>query len=215
MADNLEAQDVDRRVAASADSGAAGIVTARRRLMLGAAAVLPSVVTLPAGAQLAFQSMNCVVSDPTRRNEASGVDRFTEAPDQWLRKQVFCGRLSRNGHPMYCTTWDQPTVLAIANLQPVSSGLGYKALWGTTWSDGNISIRIGALCTLSPMQQSGPSLGCHTEDVDNISVVPDKYGLVYVDESGLSASLEPGPGMNPVRASCFASLAAQQGTRLG
>jgi len=56
MAEKRITPDVDSRVDSAAGSGAARVVTSRRRLMLGAAAVLPSVVTLRSGAQSAAQN---------------------------------------------------------------------------------------------------------------------------------------------------------------
>lgn len=222
VADNLESQDVDvdRCAAVATRSGAARIATARRRLMLGAAAVLPSVVTLRSGAQSAAQSFNCGSrgKTPGAMLNSMGVPRFTDAPDEWLRKKVFSGRLASNGRPAYCTTWDQPNILAIAKLESAASGLGYKASDGTTWSDGqDFSFRIGKGCPPATTQSIGgpTSSYCYAETVDNISPDPDHYGLVYVDETGLSCSLEPGPGMAPVRAACWASIIGDRGTNLG
>jgi hypothetical protein len=214
VSENLDTHDVDRRTAVASDAAPAGVVTARRRLMLGAAAVLPSVVTLPAGAIRAAESYTCL--NRNLQGDANGVARFTDAPDEWLRKKVFSGRLGTNGKPAYCTTWDQPSVLAIATLESAASGLGYKAIWGTTWSDGQNSVRIGALCTLSlPQLGGGPAAHCKADTVDNINPAPDHYALVYVDETGLSCSLEPEAGMSPVREVCWASLMADRGTSLG
>lgn len=218
MADKLDTQEVDQRTAVATGSGAARVVTARRRLMLGAAAVLPSVVTLPSGARNAVQSFNCTTG--RRGNdmfvEGSGVERFSVAPDEWLRKKVFSGRLASNGRPAYCTTWDQPSILAIAKLETAASGLGYKALPKTTWSDGHDPLRIGDPCPGWLTHQIGePGSYCYVETVDNINPEPDHYGLVYVDETGLSCALEPGPGMTPVRATCWASLVGDRGSNLG
>ncbi len=223
MDKNPSTEDVDRRTAVATDSGAARIVTARRRLMLGAAAVLPSVVTLPAGAQRAAGSFNCV-TEPGRASggrdryiDATRIERFSDAPDQWLRKKVFSGRLGMGGRPVHCTTWDQSSILAIAKLESVASGRGYKALPGTAWSNGSYSFRIsGPLCGLlrSDIGEAGGSY-CTEETVDNISPEPDHWGLVYVDETGLSCALEPGPGLYPVRATCFASIIGDSGSSLG
>lgn len=219
MADNLDTRDVDQRTAVATDAVPARVATTRRRLMLGAAAVLPSVVTLPSGARTAVQSFNCTAQDRRSNDrfiEGSGVERFTAAPDEWLRKRVFSGRLASNGRPAYCTTWDQPSVLAIATLETAASGLGYKALPKTTWWNGQDSFRIGDACKGWMTHQIGdPSSYCYAETVDNISPEPDHYGLVFVDEAGLSSSLEPGPGMVPVRATCYASLVGDRGSSLG
>lgn len=194
--------------------------------MLGAAAVLPSVVTLPSGAQSAAQSFSCRNWAARQRDtfgERFGVERFTAAPDEWLRKKVFSGRFAASGRPAYCTTWDQPNILAIAKLEtvwersptggPWSSGSGYKALETTTWSDGHDPVRIGGACP--PRRLISDPTSCLTESVDNINPEPDHYGLVYVDETGLSCALEPAPGMVPVRATCWASLVGDRGSNLG
>lgn len=200
---------------ASTDSGDARIVTARRRLMLGAAAVLPSVVTLPAGAQRAAQSFGC--NRVGRQIDDAGLDRFVNTPDEWLRKKVFSGHFGRAGGRAYCTTWDQPSVLAIAEPDTDAKDGSYKALLGTMWSDGKASVQINALCTVSsvPSQLAGASSYCYAETVNKISPAPDCYAIVYVDETGLSCSLEPGPGMAPVHATCWASLVGSSGSSLG
>ena len=221
MNDTLDTQHVDRRTAVATDPGAARVVTARRRLMLGAAAVLPSVVTLRSGAQVAAQSSNCVsrTKQPGAMLNSMSAPRFTDVPDEWLRKKVFSGQAVRAGRIAYCTTWDQPSILAIAMLDTTTNGMGYKALLGTTWSTGpdpEDSFKISPPCP--PWESSrGAGLGsyCYSEQVENINASPDRYALVYVDDTGLSCSLEPGPGLGPVRAACWASLAAGSGTNLG
>jgi hypothetical protein len=186
--------------------------------MLGAAAVIPSVVTLRSGAQVAAQSINCASGGkgPAAMLNSMGVPRFTAAPDDWLRKQVYSGLAARAGATAYCTTWDQQNILAIASLEKTSYGMGYKANSGTTWSTGDDVIKIGNLC---PPWQSGQGAGlgsyCYAESIENISPSPEYWALVYVDDTGMTASLEPGPGLAPVRAACWASLAASRGTSLG
>jgi hypothetical protein len=223
MADDLDTQDVHRPTAVAADRAGAHVVTARRRLMLGAAAVLPSVVTLRSGAQAAAQSFNCVsrqgVKNPPAMLNSMGIPRFTDAPDEWLRKKVFSGQAVRAGSTVYCTTWDQPSVLAIASLEKTSSGMAYKALLGTTWSPGGENdepIKIGPPCPpWDPGKGAGLGSYCYSESVENIGASPDRYGLVYADETGLNLSLEPGPGMFPIRETCFASIIGTRGTNLG
>jgi hypothetical protein len=220
VSDNLDTHDVDRRTGGSTDPGGARVVTARRRLMLGAAAVLPSVVTLRSGAQVASQSFNCIQrtgKTPGAMTNGAEVQRFSDVPDEWLRKKVFTGRFGRAGTRAYCTTWDQPSVLAIAELDPAAKGGTYKALLGTTWSDGQASVQIHAVCTTysGPSQLAGAASYCYDETVEKISPAPDYYALVYVDDTGLSSSLEPGPGLSPVREACWASLLGSSGTHLG
>jgi hypothetical protein len=110
-------------------------------------------------------------------------------------------------------------VLAIATLEKTASGMGYKALLGTTWSTGQDPEDSFKISTPCPPWESGKGAGlgsyCYSESVENIGASPNQYALVYVDETGLSTSLEPGPGLAPVRAACWASLAASRGTNLG
>ena len=215
MAEKLNIDDEVRRTAVKTDPGAARVVTSRRKLMLGAAAILPSVVTLPSGAQTSAQSFNCKASGDMLNN----MGRFTEAPDEWLRKKVFSGHAVRAGRKAYCTTWDQQTVMAIASLEKADTGMVYKAVPGTTWAtgpDAEDAIKIGTVCPPSdPTKGAGPASYCYAESIENISTSPDAYAMVFVDEAGLSTSLEPGPGLSPVRATCWASLAASRGTNLG
>jgi hypothetical protein len=186
--------------------------------MLGAVAVDPSIVTLRSGAQVAAASFNCVSGGkkPAAMLNSMGVPRFTPVKDEWLRKQVFSGQAVRAGALAYCTTWDQQSILAVATLEKTGNGMGYKANSGTTWSTGDDVIKIGAVCP--PWESSkGAGLGsyCYAESIENVSPAPEHWALVYVDETGLTASLEPGPGLSPVRAACWASLAASRGTNLG
>jgi hypothetical protein len=145
-----------------------------------------------------------------------GIPRFTQAPDEWLRKNVFSGQAVRAGVTAYCTTWDQPTVLAVARLETVANGQGYKALTRTMWSDGYDSFRIGDACPgRSRDQVAEPSSYCNAETGRQHQSQPDHWALVYVDETGLSCALDPADGFVPVRETCWASLAAARGTSLG
>jgi hypothetical protein len=203
------------------DAGAARIVTARRRLMLGAAAVLPSVVTLRSGAQALAQS-NCVSRGFTQvagMTNSSGPLRFTDGKDEWLRKLVYAGLAVRAGRVAYCTVWDQSSILAIASMEKTASGVVYKALSGTTWSTGpdmDDAIKIGTVCPpWDPTGGAGMGSYCYAESIENIGDPPHHYALVYTDETGLTFSLEQGPGMFPIREACFASIIGSRGTNLG
>src|SRR5437899_9197478 len=62
----------------------------RRRLLLGAAAALPSVYTLKSGAQTAVASAIACTTRPA----PLGLQRFTAADDMWVRKHVYKGQLA-------------------------------------------------------------------------------------------------------------------------
>src|SRR5258708_6039125 len=80
---------------ASADAGPS---RARRRLILGAGAALPSVYTLTSGAQTAAASvLHCTVANPP-----SNLQRFTLADDQWYRNKTYAGK--QGFDPAYCVS---------------------------------------------------------------------------------------------------------------
>src|SRR6266576_1111889 len=64
----------------------------RRRLLLGAAAALPSVYTLKSGAQTAVASAIACTTRPA----PLGLQRFTAADDTWVRKHVYKGQLAND-----------------------------------------------------------------------------------------------------------------------
>ncbi|MEP7276859.1 MAG: hypothetical protein ABI812_10920 [Betaproteobacteria bacterium] len=82
---------------------AAGPNAARRRLMLGAGAIVPSVLTLSSGAAIAAaSSTHCL-------NTAAGTppQRFTGSQDKWFRAQVYDGKAT--GKSAHCVTTPQTT----------------------------------------------------------------------------------------------------------
>src|SRR5947199_6723101 len=73
----------------------------RRRLLLGAAAALPSVYTLKSGAQTAVTSAIACAAQPA----PYGLPRFPPADYIWYRMPVYKGRLANDD--AYCVMWTQ------------------------------------------------------------------------------------------------------------
>ena len=185
VVDDLDSHDARQRAAPS-DAPLIDVATARRRLMLGAAAVLPSVITLPSGAQTAAASnAHCWgkdVSDPP--------DRYTRAPDGWLRKQVYVGKYE--GETAICTMWEQASC--------VDDRKERHGADGSTWATNFKRVVVG--------KGSG---------VEHVSDTPEVYALVYVDQTGSKFALEPNPEntLRPVRESCWTSMIGDKGSMLG
>jgi len=73
---------------------------ARRRLMLGAGAILPSVYTLSSGAQTAVAStLACFNTSGT------APTRFVDTQDKWFRSQVYDG--TNSGRASHCVSTPQ------------------------------------------------------------------------------------------------------------
>jgi hypothetical protein len=162
-------------------------------MLLGAAAVLPSIVTLRSGAQTsAASNVRC-----WSRNvpESEIPDRFVLVPDGWLRKKVYSGQY--HSHQAFCTTWAQEACVAEGSSQ---GRYGRQAADGTTWAVGGDTVTIG------------PGV-----NVEHISDVANYYSLVYVDATGINHSLEPDPtgNLRPVREACWTSMIGDRGSRLG
>jgi hypothetical protein len=89
----------------------------RRKLVLGAAAVLPSAYTLASGAQAAVES--------TRRcwSATSNPAPITPVDDTWFRAKVYVGEMK--GAPAYCVMANQS-----ACVDPSNPG---KAADGSVW----------------------------------------------------------------------------------
>lgn len=174
--------------------------TARRRLMLGAAAVLPSVYTLTSGAQIAAVStLRCWDTgdkDPIDfrirgNHSAEEVPSLSLTHDEWLRKEVYYGVY--DGSPAYCTMEDQAGCV-----DPANPG---KAAIGSTW------MVDGWKVTAGPAEKT----------ITQISSKPQAYALVFVDQQGTIATLDPGSLKNvrPVREACWTSIIGDRASMLG
>ncbi len=187
------------------NASATGANTVRRRLMLGAAAALPSVYTLTSGAQTAMASnLRCWARNTNGRVAHDGggytstagtresaptagfegdfaTQRFTLAGDEWLRKRVYYG--SSAGQPAFCAMDDQ-----YACIDPKNPNNG---------AEGSVWIVNGSRVTV------GPAVA-----ITQVSSTPHAYGLVYVDQHGTVARLDPEVThqLRPVTGACWASI---------
>jgi len=193
MTDATKARDSIKDPPENVASGAAGPQTARRRLMLGAAAALPSVFTLTSGAQTAVASNARCWENDFRNSRA--MPAVTMDHDEWLRKEVYYGRI--NGVVAFCAMKDQADCIDPAN--PAKPALG--SIW----------MVDGDRITVSD-----------PDSVKQISAGPQAYALVYVDRDGTIATLDPrnsgsGPvvDVQPVKESCWTSILGGRPSLLG
>jgi hypothetical protein len=157
----------------------------RRRLLVGAASVVPSVYTLSSGAQVAVASNLRCLQEP-----AVPPQRFTQAPDHWLRAPVYVGRYE-NG-PAYCVTSPQEMCTDVWNPN--------KGADGSQWVDG-----------AGDMHVVGPN------DPVTMANGPRQYGLIYVDREGTIAALDPNAAadIQPATQTCWASVMGSWNAKLG
>lgn len=87
----------------------------RRRLIVGAASVLPTVYTLSSGAQTATASNARCLRDPPLEPE-----RFAPTRDEWLRAPVYVG--SYQGQAAYCITSPQELCVDVWNPNQAATG---------------------------------------------------------------------------------------------
>lgn len=171
----------------------------RRRLLLGTAALLPSVLTLSSGAQAAVSSSaRCWdrVRHQTRGDfsGAGGLEedtpRFAPSSDEWLRKRVYTGM--SGGRPAFCAMTDQASCMNPDDRT--------KAATGSVWMvDGNRVV-------------VGPGIV-----IDQVSPSHQAYGLVFVNQDATVATLDPGQfqDLRPVKVPCWNSLIGGRATHLG
>jgi hypothetical protein len=193
--------DADARV----DSAA----KARRRLILAAGAALPSIFTLSSGAQTAAASTTVCLA-----RQGAAPPRFVEdgdlarTSDGWLRAPVNFGQYDTT--PANCVTSPQTSCVAFtpssakdASALPVPSAGGPVA----NAEDGSVWIVQGNHRMTSSV---------HTP-ITHVSLGKKHYGLVYVDQTGTVATLDPNgaPGLSPVTASCWASIMGGRISKLG
>lgn len=194
-----EAAEDRKESSVEAVDSAARARAVRRRLLLGTAAVLPSVYTLSSGARTAVASnLRCwdraqrqggreLVGTPGGDDEAA---RFSMVGDEWLRKQVYTG--IGGGHPAYCAMSNQ--ALCIDPAHPA------KAAQGSIWIVNGDRVVAG--------------LGV---EIDQVSAAPQAYGLVFVDQDGTIATLDPErtADLRPVKEPCWTSMLGGRVSNLG
>jgi hypothetical protein len=187
MTDATEVRDPIKDQAESTTPGAGGPQTARRRLMLGAAAALPSVFTLTSGAQTAVASnLRCLAKGSL---DSQSVSRLTLTKDEWLRKEVYFG--VENGHEAYCAMDDQALCL-----EPMNPS---KPAIGSVWIRGSDRVTVGPQVSIT-----------------QISSKPQAHALVFVNEDGTIITLDPtAERMHPVMETCFTSILGGRLSPLG
>jgi hypothetical protein len=155
----------------------AGPSRARRRLLLGAAAALPSVYTLTSGAQTAaISAFHCLAATPP-----ANLSRFTTQSDTWVRKQVYVGK--RGNDKAYCVTWNQSGCMNA--LYPD------KAAQGSHWIVNGIRYTAGTT-DVNHIGSAPQAYGL---------VYVDAKGIIQptLDPNG-------NPSLQPATASCAASM---------
>jgi len=202
-----------------ADNGAAEISTSpaagnpshtpmpnarRRRLLVGAVGVVPSVYTLASGAQVSAASqMMCFLKQPP-----TAPTRFTAGADNWWRSTTYTGNYE--GHPAHCVTSPQNT--CVDPLQPS------KAETGSAWiinrgrtTSGSIGGSMGG----SSMYDVRVVVA-NNNQVTNVGQQPPMQGLVYIDQNATIATLDPNgrTGLQPVTLSCANSMMAGRSVNL-
>ena len=151
---------------------------ARRRLLLGAAAVLPSVYTLTSGAQTAsISAFACVAAAPP-----ANLPRFTASSDAWVRKKVYAGKLANNTAD--CVTWNQASCV-----NPLSPD---KAADGSIWISNGTRVVAGPGSNIAHLSSAPTPYGL---------VYVDAKGVIQ-------PTLDPNgnPSLKPATTSCAASL---------
>jgi hypothetical protein len=199
-----------------ADSQPGSPSRARRRLILAAGAALPSIYTLGSGAQTAVGShMVCLAKQgsappPIRFTQYTGLglqdNDHLQTPEGWLRAPVNFGEY--DGSPADCVTTPQASCVAFtpsapANSSPMpSAGPGP----GTNAENGSVWIVQGNRMTSNA-----------NTPITHVNLAKKHYGLVYVDETGSVATLDPNGalGLHPTTNSCWASIMGGRISKLG
>jgi len=181
---------------------------ARRRLILAAGAVLPSIYTLGSGAQTAIGShLVC-----TKQGSAAAPIRFTQdndyarTSDGWLRAPVNFGEY--DGTPANCVTTPQSSCVQFTPSRPASSMPAPSAGPGPGTNAENGSVWI--------VQGNRMTSNANTP-ITRVSLAQKHYGLVYVDETGSVATLDPNgaTGLHPTTNSCWTSILGGRISKLG
>lgn len=189
-----------------ADLRAESVAKARRRLILAAGAALPSILTLSSGAQAAAASnIVCLAREGTPPPRFVDDGDYARTNDGWLRAPVNFGQY--DGTPANCVTSPQSSCIAFSPQRDASS-LPVPPAGGpvTSAEDGSIWMVQGNRMTSSR----------HTP-ITNVSLGKKHYGLVYVDQTGTVATLDPNgaPSLHAVTTSCWASMMGGRISKLG
>jgi hypothetical protein len=212
----------------AADSRGVSPNHTRRRLILAAGAALPSVYTLSSGAQTAGASnLACLAKQGTAPARFVSQEDYARWPDNWLRAPVSYG--DYDGATADCVTTPQSACTAFtpvgsggasgetpgpgAAFTPVGSGgapggskTGDNLGPGTNAADGSVWIVQGQRMVSS-----------RNVPVKNVKLGRKHYGLVYVDQTGTIATLDPQGSLklSPTSMSCWASINGGHISKLG
>ena len=203
MTDATQADKSGTSDARSATYAAAGPQTARRRLMLGAAAVIPSIYTITSGAQTAVSSNRCLPSGESYNLRSGRLPwdhpLLTDKKDGWLRKSVYHGLY--NGKHAYCALDNQGACVDGSKITNLSNGQGAQAASGSVWIvvDGT-RVTVGPNVVIAPVSTSASGLA-----------------LLFVDKNGTNTTLDPDAlgQWYPVKESCWASILGNGKSMLG
>jgi hypothetical protein len=182
----------------AADSRSASPSNARRRLLLAAGAVLPSVYTLSSGAGTAAASnVVCLAKQGALPPRFTTEGDYTGRTDGWVRAPVSVGEY--DGTPADCVTTPQSgcSDSAPGPSRPSSNSLAPAEASYSKAQDGSVWI----------VQGNRVISNSHVP-ITNVNPGRKHYGLVYVDETGTVSTLDPQgkPHLKPVTASCWASI---------
>ncbi len=160
------------------DDQAKRVSLARRRLVLGAGAVIPTFYTLSSGAQTAGQSLTCVQRAALAPQQQ--VARVTSAPDQWYRKPIVSGKKGNTmGYCIMDKQGDCPDPFKTTMSAP-------QSVW---YTNNQRTVVNGG-------------------DIKQLGSYPKGYGLVYVNKDGTLATLDPNgqPDLAQVSNACIQSV---------
>jgi hypothetical protein len=226
----------DSTVTVAAESRGASPSQTRRRLILAAGAALPSVYTLSSGANTAAASnLACLAKQGTPPPRFTTDADYARWPDNWVRAPVAYG--DYDGIPADCVTTPQSSCSAFT---PVGSG---GASSPSKSGDASSASKSGGAAGASKFGDAsgdfkfGDASGAGTDAADgsvwiiqgerhvsnrnvpvrNIKLGRKHYGLVYVDQSGTVATLDPQGTfkLTPVTTSCWASIMGGRISKLG
>ncbi len=189
-----------------ADLRTDSVAKARRRLILAAGAALPSILTLSSGAQAAGASnVVCLTRQGAAPPRFVDGGDFAKTNDGWLRAPVNFGQY--DGTPANCVTSPQSSCIAFTPAKNASA-LPLPAAGGpvTNAEEGSVWI----------VQSNRMTSSVHTP-ITNVSLGKKHYGLVYVDQTGTVATLDPNgaPSLTPVTTSCWTSIMGGRISKLG
>jgi hypothetical protein len=157
----------------------------RRRLIVGAASVVPTVYTLSSGAQVAVASnLRCLQEPDTL------PPRFTTTRDNWLRAPVYVGQYD-NG-PAYCVTSPQEMCTDVWNPNQGAAG--------SQWVDNAGNMHVVGVGETVDMSHSSRQYGL---------IYVDRDGTIAALDPSAANDIQP------ATSSCWASVMGSWNAKLG